>query len=92
MIMIKSKSVAIEILHKLNNNANFSDLAIQYSAGPGKEKGGDLGYFSPGDMMEPLNEYALKLKVGQYSDIIETSDGYYIIMKTDDKTKAIEEE
>ncbi|MCK4403862.1 MAG: tetratricopeptide repeat protein, partial [candidate division Zixibacteria bacterium] len=37
-------------------------------------------------MMEELNVTALKLEVGQYSGIIETSVGYFILMKTDEKS------
>ena len=92
MILVKSKSIAQEILLKLEDGADFAELARQHSVGPGKDKGGDVGYLAPGDMMEPLDSVSMNLKLGQYSGIIETSDGYYIIVKTDDKTKAIEEE
>ena len=82
MILVKSKNIAQEILQKLEDGVDFAELARQQSVGPGKDKGGDLGYFAPGDMMEELDDVAVKLKVGQYSGIIETSEGYFIIKKT----------
>jgi tetratricopeptide (TPR) repeat protein/DNA-directed RNA polymerase subunit RPC12/RpoP len=91
-ILVKTKTEAQEILQKLNSGANFSELAKQYSIGPGKEKGGDLGYFAPGDMMKELNDVAVKLKVGQCSGIIETSDGYFVIKKTGGITPSITRE
>lgn len=81
-IFIKTKPEAREILQKLKDGADFAELAKQYSIGPGKDKGGDLGYFAPGDMMAELNDVAVNLRVGEHSGIIETSSGFFIIMKT----------
>ncbi len=81
VILVKAKTEAQEILQKLDAGTDFAELARQYSIVPGKEKGGDLGYFAPGDMMEELDDVAVKLKVGQHSGIIETSEGYFIIKK-----------
>ena len=35
--------------------------------------------------MKELDIVAVNLKVGEYSDIIETKDGYFILKKTDEK-------
>jgi tetratricopeptide (TPR) repeat protein len=84
VILVKTKTEAQEFLQKLDAGADFAELAKRYSVGPGKDKKGDLGYFAPGDMMKELNDVAVELKVGEYSEIIETDMGYYIIMKTEE--------
>jgi tetratricopeptide (TPR) repeat protein len=84
VIQVKTESAAREVLQRLNAGGDFADLALQYSIGPGKEEGGDMGYFAPGEMVEALNTVATALKVGEYSDIIGVKDHYFILMKTDE--------
>lgn len=86
IILVKTKPEAQKILQKLGAGADFAELARQYSIGPGKKEGGDVGYFAPGSMMEELNAVALNLKIGDYSGVVETSKGYFILMKADEKS------
>jgi len=86
IISVKERPVAQEILRKLKAGGNFNELVRQYSIGPGTEDGGDIGYIAPGDMMEDLRAVAMNLKIGQYSEAVETGNGYFIIMKTDEKS------
>ena len=53
-----------------------------------KEKGGDLGYFNKGDMVEEFETAAYKLKVNEYTkEPVKTTYGYHIILKTGEKDK-----
>ncbi len=48
----------------------------------------DLGYFNVGDMVEPFETAAYKLKKGAYSkEPVKTTYGYHIILKTDELDK-----
>lgn len=84
VILVKTKPEAQEILNKLDAGEDFATLVEQSSVGPAKEKGGDLGYFAPGDMMEVLDTVAVKLQTGQHSSIIETNKGFFILMRTNE--------
>ncbi len=75
-ILVETRTEAEKILQQLNEGFNFGEMARQHSIGPGKEEGGDIGYFAQGEMMEELDSTAVKLQVGQHSHIIETSRGY----------------
>ncbi|OGY89456.1 MAG: protein-export membrane protein SecD, partial [Candidatus Kerfeldbacteria bacterium RIFOXYC2_FULL_38_9] len=66
----------------LANTANFEDTAKAKSEDPGsKDKGGDLGQFSQGDMVPAFNKAVFeKAPVGEiYPKLVETSFGYHII-------------
>ena len=58
--------------------ADFSELARTYSDGPSKNRGGDLGFFRRGDMVEAFNDYAFAKPVGSIG-VVETDFGYHII-------------
>lgn len=58
----------------------FSMLATLYSQDPGSaSKGGELGFFSRGDMVGEFEAAAFALKPGEVSPIIETQLGFHII-------------
>jgi len=63
------------------NGANFAALARQHSDGPSGSNGGDLGVFSPKQMVQEFSQATLKLKVGEISDPVESRFGYHIILR-----------
>ena len=85
----KAKETAEEVIKKLKNGEKFEDLAKKYSTDPGSaKKGGDLGYFSHGDMVAEFDKAAYALKKGEYTkEPIKTNYGYHIILKVDEKEK-----
>ena len=79
---------AKDIIKKLKNDESFDDLAKEYSDDTSnKDKGGDLGYFNTGDMLEEFEKAAFALKKGKYTTPVKTKYGYHIILKTDEKEK-----
>lgn len=59
---------------------SFEELAQEYSQDPGSgARGGDLGYFSRGRMVEPFEEAAFALQPGEISEVVETPFGYHVI-------------
>lgn len=77
------------IANKLKEGEDFAALAKEYSQGPSSTKGGDLGYFSRGQMVKPFETAAFALKPGEISDIVETRFGYHIIRVIDKKPPTI---
>ena len=78
---------AEKVLKEARQGGDFAALAEKYSEGPTKSKGGDLGYFSRGKMLEAFEEVAFRLKKGEISDLVRTKYGFHII-KVEDIRKA----
>ena len=67
----------------LNQNKDFAEMAGQYSDGPSKTKGGDLGKFKFETMAEAFSEAAFALEVGSVSEVVETGFGFHVIKRTE---------
>lgn len=75
-----------DIQARLKKGEDFADLASKYSEDPGsKTRGGDLGYFSRGDMVPPFDKAVFALAVGETSDVVTTDFGYHIIQLQEKK-------
>ncbi|MGL5693557.1 MAG: peptidylprolyl isomerase [Peptostreptococcaceae bacterium] len=79
----EAKKKAEEALAKVNSGEEFSKIAKEYSQDGSSQNGGDLGFFSKGEMVKPFEDAAFSMKAGEISDIVETEFGYHIIMVTD---------
>ena len=66
----------------LANPGMFSMLAITNSDDSSAQQGGDLGYFAPGQMVKPFNDFVFNNPVGKIG-LVETEFGYHIINVTD---------
>jgi len=65
---------------------NFEALAKEYSTDPtAQANGGDLGWFSSGQMVPEFEEPAFAMQNGEISDVIETQFGYHLILKIDER-------
>ena len=81
------KKRAEELRAQLLKGANFEDMARQHSEDKANaDKGGDLGFFVKGRMMETFDAAAFSLKkAGQISDLVRTPFGYHILKLVEHK-------
>ena len=83
-ILVKEKKTASEIIKKLNNKSNFTDLAKQFSIGPSGKNGGKLNWFGPGQMVQSFEEATFALNKGQITQKpVQTKFGFHIIILND---------
>ncbi|MDF2964062.1 MAG: PpiC-type peptidyl-prolyl cis-trans isomerase [Paenibacillus sp.] len=85
-ILTATKEEADAILAELKNGADFAKIAQEKSQDPDTQaKGGDLDYFTHGQMEEPFEAAAFALETGALSDVVATTNGFHIIKVTDHK-------
>lgn len=83
-ILVADEKTANEVIAKIKGGAAFADVAKEYSTDTGSaEKGGELGWFSVGTMVDEFNDAAYALELNTLSEPVKTSFGYHIIEITD---------
>ena len=70
---------AEEILDKARSGDDFAELATLHSEGPTAATGGDLGFFTQGQMVKSFNDTVFSMETGEISDVVKTDFGYHII-------------
>jgi peptidyl-prolyl cis-trans isomerase D len=74
-----AKAKAEEVLELVRKGEDFASMAKQYSQGPSKENGGQLGAFKKEDMVTPFSEKAFSMKQGEVSEPVRTQFGWHLI-------------
>ncbi len=67
------------ILARARGGEDFTKLAEEFSEDSTAAKGGDLGFFGRGQMVETFEDTAFGLKEGEISDIVRSRFGFHII-------------
>jgi len=88
-ILVESQSTAIDLIRQLDEGGDFEELAKSNSTGPSGPNGGDLGWFSPNQMVEPFSNAVADLEDGAYTkEPVQTQFGWHIILR--EETRASE--
>ena len=79
----QAKAKAEALLTQVQANpSSFMMLALTNSDDSSSQQGGDLGYFSKGQMVKPFNDFVFANPVGKIG-LVETDFGFHIINITD---------
>ena len=75
----EAKKEANNILRKIRKSPkSFTELAFEFSDGPSKSSGGDLGFVQEGNMVKPFNDFIFSKRVGS-TGVVETDFGFHVI-------------
>jgi len=80
-ILVRTEQEAKTILERLNKGEKFANIAREVSLCPSGKKGGDLGTFTRGKMVEEFETVAFTLQKGQVSPVVKTKFGCHIIKR-----------
>ncbi len=86
-ILVDTEEKCNDLLKQLNDGADFAQLAKEHSTCPsGRQSGGELGEFSPGQMVKEFDEVVFhKAEVGVAQGPVKTQFGYHVVEVTSRK-------
>lgn len=84
-ILVATEAEAKDIIAQLAKGGDFAKIAKEKSKDTGsKDKGGDLGWFSPGGMVKSFGDAVVKLQKGLYTTVpVQTQFGWHVIKLED---------
>ena len=89
-ILVPTQEKAYEVIAKVKEGENFSELAKSFSQDPGAQNGGDLGYFGKGQMVPTFEQAAFLLDKGEYTlDPVQSKFGWHVILSHDKRPVAV---
>lgn len=88
-ILVDSKELADSVAKEIEGGFAFEEAAKKYSTCPSKDKGGDLGYFSTGQMVPEFEKAAFEGEVGKVLGPVQTQFGYHLILVEDKKEGSV---
>ncbi len=91
-IVVGSEEEARRLRARIIDGAPFALLARRRSIGPERERerGGDLGLFSSGQLPESVEPVIKTLKKGEISRVVQTPSGYHLFQVTETRSAGIQ--
>jgi peptidyl-prolyl cis-trans isomerase C len=84
-ILVDTEKKASEIKERVHGGELFSDMAKKYSKCPSGREGGDLGWFSRGQMVKEFDNAAFSALKGAVVGPVRTEFGWHLILVKDVK-------
>lgn len=85
-ILVPTQGAAVEVIGELDAGADFEELAKEKSTGPSAPNGGDLGWFSPNQMVSAFSDSVAELDDGAYTkEPVQTEFGWHVILREESR-------
>ncbi|MBN2707029.1 MAG: peptidylprolyl isomerase [Deltaproteobacteria bacterium] len=78
-ILVDSEESCLDLKKRIEAGAKFKELAALHSRCPSGRQGGDLGEFSPGQMVPEFDSVVFNAEVGKVHGPVKTDFGYHLI-------------
>jgi peptidyl-prolyl cis-trans isomerase C len=82
-ILVTTEQACLDLKAKIEGGDDFAKVAQQHSKCPSGQKGGDLGEFSPGQMVREFDDVVFKADVGRVHGPVKTEFGFHLIEITE---------
>ncbi len=85
-ILVETQAAATDLIAELDGGADFAELAKANSTGPTGPNGGDLGWFSPDQMVKPFSDAVAGMADGAHtSEPVQTQFGWHVILREESR-------
>ena len=81
-ILVKTEEECSNIKKQIEEGSDFAQIAREHSQCPSGQEGGELGEFSPGQMVKEFDEVVFSEEVGKVHGPVKTQFGYHLIIIT----------
>lgn len=88
-LLVETEEEAKKAMSRIQGGEPFVKVAQEVSKDPSKARGGDIGYFTKGQLIPEFEAVCQKLKPGESSGIVKSSLGYHIILLTEQRESRV---
>ena len=81
-LLVKTEEEALKLKEEIAAGKEFAQAAMEVSLCPSGQNGGDLGYFTKGQMVKEFEDACFSMEVGEVSAPIKTQFGYHLLWVT----------
>ena len=78
-ILVDSQAKCEELKTKIQDGADFADVAREYSTCPSGQQGGELGESGPGQMVREFDEVVFSGELNTVLGPVQTQFGYHLL-------------
>ncbi|MDC0207082.1 peptidylprolyl isomerase [Nitrospinae bacterium] len=78
-ILVKTEEACVDLKNKIQEGADFGEMAKEHSDCPSGREGGGLGEFGPGQMVPEFDTVVFNDAVGEVHGPVKTQFGYHLI-------------
>jgi peptidyl-prolyl cis-trans isomerase C len=78
-ILVETQEECENLKQQIENGLDFAEVAQQHSKCPSGQKGGSLGEFSPGQMVQEFDQVVFSEEVGKVHGPVQTQFGFHLI-------------
>lgn len=78
-ILVNTEEQCEDLKQRIAAGEDFAEVAKECSLCPSGQRGGDLGEFSPGQMVREFNDVCFNDEVGVVHGPVKTQFGYHLI-------------
>ena len=78
-ILVETQEECEDLKQQIENGLDFAEAAQQHSKCPSGQKGGNLGEFSPGQMVQEFDQVVFSEEVGKVHGPVQTQFGFHLI-------------
>jgi peptidyl-prolyl cis-trans isomerase C len=78
-ILVNTREECEDLKKKIEEGADFEEMAKKHSSCPSGQRGGDLGEFGPGRMVKEFDDVVFKEQIGKTHGPVQTQFGFHLI-------------